>query len=65
MEIFNYVNSKETESLAKTAADKSAWIKACIYVICHFLVNLHVYGSPFYPATAQLIDLGQLGGMVV
>ena len=28
MEIFNYVNSKETESLAKTAVYKSAWIKA-------------------------------------
>ena len=28
MEIFNKVNSNDTESLAKTAVDKSAWIKA-------------------------------------
>ena len=21
--------------------------------LCHFLVNLHIYGSPYYPATAQ------------
>ena len=28
MEIFKYVNSKETESLAKTTVYKSAWIKA-------------------------------------
>ena len=27
MEIFNYVNSKETESLAKMAVEKSAWIE--------------------------------------
>ena len=33
MEIFNYVNSKETESLAKTAVDKSAWIKTCFPAI--------------------------------
>ena len=21
--------------------------------LCHFLVNLHIYGSPYYPATAK------------